>query len=377
MPHDPFPAAAEHCAAVVLDNLSRTYPYAAHHIQVSDDDRPTPSELHPAFDTSFDWHSCVHMHWLGVSVLNAAHNTAARISADDGGAHLEPPTAARLRAALADNLTAEKLAVEAEYLAANPSWERPYGWAWLVRLAAACAASGDDEIRGWGRNLEGCVDVVARLVRAWLAKAEYPVRHGLHTNSAFGVALLLDAFRALGRTDAAEACEAAARAWFGADARWASEWELSGQDFLSAGLSEADLMQRVLGADEFAAWFGRFLPGLRADSRMLAVVGVTDESDGYMVHLHGLNLSRAGQLARVVRALRAAAAPSTTPAAEPLLAAAAPSSVSSAEPVLAAALEPLLKAGLAALDSEDFMSTHWLASFAWDALESRRALQPA
>ncbi|NUP73297.1 MAG: DUF2891 family protein, partial [Sinomonas sp.] len=311
--------------------------------------------------TSFDWHSCVHMHWLGVSVLDAAQNTgagAAMNTTDDGGAHLEPGTAARLRSALADSLTAEKLAVEAAYLVENPSWERPYGWA---RLAAACSAAADDEIRGWGRNLEGCVDAVAGLVTQWLAKAEHPVRHGLHTNSAFGVALLLDAFRALGRTDAAEACESAARAWFGADAGWASEWELSGQDFLSAGLSEADLMQRVLGPDEFAAWLERFLPGLSSESRMLAVVGVTDESDGYMVHLHGLNLSRAGQLSRVVRALRKAASPS--------------SSVSSAEPVLAAAVDPLLRAGLAALESGDFMSTHWLASFAWDALESRNELQ--
>ncbi len=228
-----MPSAAEHCAAVVLDNLGRDFPHSAHHTQRSASDRAIPEELHP-------------------------------------------------------------------------------------------------------------------------------VRHGLHTNSAFGVALLLDAFRALGRTDAAAACESAARAWFGADAGWASEWELSGQDFLSAGLSEADLMQRVLGPDEFAAWLERFLPGLGAESRMLAVVGVTDESDGYMVHLHGLNLSRAGQLSRVVRALRKAESPS---------------SVSSAEPVLAAAVDPLLKAGLTALESGDFMSTHWLASFAWDALESRSALE--
>ncbi len=353
-----MPSAAEHCAAVVLDNLGRDYPHSAHHTQRSASDRALPAELHPAFYTSFDWHSCVHMHWLGVSILNAAAG-AAGTTTDDRGAVLERGTAARLRAALADNLTAEKLAAEAAYLAANPSWERPYGWAWLARLAAACSASPDKEIRGWGRNLEGCVDVVARLVTEWLEKAQYPVRHGLHTNSAFGVALLLDAFRALGRADAAAACEAAARTWFGADAAWASEWELSGQDFLSAGLSEADLMQRVLGPDEFAAWLERFLPGLGAESRMLAVVGVTDESDGYMVHLHGLNLSRAGQLSRVVRTLREAAAPSA----------------SSAEPVLAAALDPLLKAGLAALDSGDFMSTHWLASFAWDALESRSELE--
>ena len=368
---DLFPSAAEHCAGVVLDNLRRPYPYAAHHTQLSASDRPTPSELHPAFSTSFDWHSCVHMHWLGVSVLNAAGGTpGAGNAADDDARGLDGATAARLRGALAENLTAGKLAAEAAYLADNPSWERPYGWAWLVRLAAACAASPDAEIRGWGRHLEGCVDVVGRLVQEWLAKAQYPVRHGLHTNSAFGVALLIDAFRALGRDDAAEACERAARSWFGGDTGWASEWELSGQDFLSAGLSEADLMQRVLPADEFAAWLTRFLPGLRPDSRMLAVVGVTDESDGYMVHLHGLNLSRAGQISRILRALRVASSPSAAESA-------AASAGASTEAVLAEALEPLIRAGLAALESDDFMSTHWLASFAWDALESIGELTPA
>jgi hypothetical protein len=235
-----------------------------------------------------------------------------------------------------------------------------------VRLAAACAGSDDAGLRGWGEDLAGCVDAVERLVVAWLGTAEYPVRHGLHTNSAFGLAWLVDAFRALGRTVAAEACEAAARRWFAADAGWAAEWELSGQDFLSAGLSEADLMARVLAPGEFAAWLGRFLPGLDAGSRMLAPVGVADETDGYMVHLHGLNLSRSGQLARIVAVLRDAHD-----------AGASPSAADSPEPVFAAAVEPLFAAGLQGLDSGDFMSTHWLASFAWDAAESIDVLHSA
>lgn len=353
---DLFPDAAARCAAVVLDNLSRPYPYAAHHVRRSAQDTAMPHELHPAFGTSFDWHSCVHMHWLGASVLDSGR--------------LDSATADRLRAALAANLTAENLAVEAAYLAANPTWERPYGWAWLIRLAAACTSSHDAGLRAWGENLAGCVETVEKLMVEWLDKAEYPIRHGLHTNSAFGLAWLVDAFRVLGRDDAAAACEAAARRWFAEDAGWPSEWELSGQDFLSAGLSEADLMARVLAPDEFAAWLGRFLPDLRPDSRMLAPVGVTDETDGYMVHLHGLNLTRSGQLARVVAALRSAGgtAGSAHDGAE------TPAVASAAEPVLAAAVGPLFAAGLRGLDSGDFMSTHWLASFAWDAAESIAAL---
>jgi len=355
-----FPGAAQHCAEVVLDNLGRPYPYASHHVERSEADLHTPAELHPAFHTSFDWHSCVHMHWLGASVLDAVGR---------GEAELDAGTADALRAALGANLTAAKLAVEADYLRANPSWERPYGWAWLMRLAATCHASADPGIAAWGRNLEGCVDVVAELVQAWTATVEYPVRHGLHTNAAFGLAYLLTAFRELGRDDAAEACERAAVRWFGEDRAWATEWELSGQDFLSAGLSEADLMQRVLPAGEFAAWLSGFLPGLTAESRMLATVGVADESDGYMVHLHGLNLTRAGQLARVAAALdsrRDADAATGTPAptAEP------GGTQAELRAVLEAAVEPLFEAGMRGLQSGDFMSTHWLASFAWDAVDS-------
>ncbi len=335
---------AADCASVVLDNLSRSYPYAAHHVQLSPDDNPSPQSLHPAFFTSFDWHSCVHMHWLGVSVLETAD--------DDGG--LGAAASGVLREALAANLTADKLDVEAAYLLDNPSWERPYGWAWLMRLAATCSVSEDEQIRGWSEALESCVDAVAELTVKWVEKTEYPVRHGLHSNSAFGVAYLLDAFRVLGRDDAAAACEKAARRWFGSDMDWPGQWELSGQDFLSAGLTEADLMRRVLDPDEFAQWFNAFLPVLEPGSRILQPVSVADETDGHMTHLHGLNLTRSGQLARIVTTLGDGGAPSSA--------------------VLESAMDRLAAAGLTGLQSEDFMSSHWLASFAWDARQSMAAL---
>lgn len=300
------------------------------------------------------------MHWLGVSLVGGtpgspfAGTTAA--GASDGGtaAWVDAATEASLRTALGANLTPAKLAVERDYLLANPSWERPYGWAWLMRLAATCSASRDAEIREWGTALEPLVDAVAELSAAWMAKAQYPVRHGLHTNAAFGVGYMLDAFRSLGRVDAAKACEDAARTWFANDRGWPGDWELSGQDFLSAGLSEADLMRRVLSADEFAGWFAGFLPELSTASRILQPVSVTDETDGYLVHLHGLNLTRAGQVARIIATLRQSSGPEASAAAA----------------VLSDALDPLLKAGLSGLESGDFMSTHWLASFAWDALGS-------
>ncbi|WP_035750261.1 DUF2891 family protein [Arthrobacter sp. 35W] len=327
-------------ADIVLDNLSRPYPYASHHVETSLDDRPSPQELHPAFYTSFDWHSCVHMTWLGVSLLEHG---------------LDADRDAALRAALEANLTAENLAVEGAYLLANPSWERPYGWAWLVRLAAAAGTSADEQISRWGAALEPLVDIVASLVAGWTAKAEFPVRHGLHTNAAFGLGMMLDSFRMLGRDEAAAVCEKAALGWFANDAGWPGEWEMSGQDFLSAGLSEADLMARVLDADAFAAWFAAFLPELSPQSRIVAKATVTDESDGYLAHLNGLNLTRAGQIIRIRKALAASAGGAAGTVA-----------------VLDAALEPLLSAGMKSVITEEFMSSHWLASFAWDALASAR-----
>ena len=330
-------------ADVVLDNLRRPYPYASHHVESSEADRPSPRELHPSFHTSFDWHSCVHMHWLGVSLLEHG---------------LDAGRDAALRAELEATLTAENLAVEGAYLLAHPGWERPYGWAWLVRLADAAAASSDPQIQRWGAALDPLADVVAQLVTAWTERAEYPVRHGIHTNAAFGAGMLYTSLQSLGRADAAGACAAAARRWFGRDTGWAADWELSGQDFLSAGLSEADLMARVLDPAVFASWFEGFLPNLTPDSRILRPVAVADETDGHMVHLHGLNLSRAGQAARILRVLDRAGGTRTA----------------SAE-ALATALDPLLDAGLEAVVTEEFMSSHWLASFAWDALTGRDMLE--
>ncbi|WP_431279999.1 DUF2891 family protein [Leifsonia poae] len=321
-------------AQIVLDNLGREYPYAAHHVASSDQDaRRTPRELHPAFATSFDWHSCVHMHWLGVSLLEFG---------------VDGDLSTRLREALGADLTASKLAVEVEYLREHPGWERPYGWAWLVRLAALCGSSQDAEINAWGAALRPAVDAVAELVAGWAERTEWPVRHGVHTNSAFGLGMLLDAFRELGHASGAAACKVAALRWFGDDAALDHEGERSGQDFLSASLSEADLLRRVLSPNEFASKFETLLPDLTSRSAVLTPATVLDETDGYQVHLHGLNLSRAAQVARITAALGDTVSAS----------------------VLRDSRSPLLDAGLTAVVSTEYLSSHWLASFAWDALSA-------
>jgi hypothetical protein len=329
---------ADRFAAVALDNVTREYPYAAHHATTGPDDRALPVELHPAFATSYDWHSSVHMHWLAVRLL--AHGVAADLEA-------------RITPVLQAHLTAEHLATEAAYLRATPHYERPYGWAWLMRLAAEVTASEVPAIRELAPGFAPVVEVLEDLVTRWVDGAAHPVRHGVHGNSAFGLLLVLAGARSLGRDDLAATVERAARAWFGADAGWSFAWERSGHDFLSAGLAEADLMRAVLPPAEFGPWARAFFAEVAAGDDVLSSTVVRDENDPQQVHLFGLDLSRAGSARRIADALRAA----------------------DADDVLAGLLDDaadrLLASGLAASVGEEYYSTHWLASFAWDAMEAR------
>ncbi|WP_076695837.1 DUF2891 family protein [Tersicoccus sp. Bi-70] len=330
-------------ARVVIGNLEREYPYAAQHTTVGPEDRALPVELHPAFATSYDWHSSVHMHWLAARLAAYASTTSDTL----GG--LE----AQVTGILEAHLTAHNLAREAEYLAATPHYERPYGWAWGFRLAAEVSTSEAPAIRALAPGFTPFIDVLEDLTTRWVQNAAYPVRHDVHSNSAFGLLLALDAARVLGRAELAETVSRTARAWFGSDAGWPFAWERSGHDFLSAGFAEADLMRAVLPAAEFAGWADGFFSALEPGDEVLAPAVVRDENDPQQVHLFGLDLSRAGSARRVVDALRDAGATGGL--------------VETLEP----AVEPLLAAGLAASVGEEYYSTHWLASFAWDAMEAR------
>jgi hypothetical protein len=331
-------------AAVAADNITREYPYAAQHTTLSPDDRALPVELHPAFATSYDWHSSVHMHWL-----------AARLVAFG----LPTSQEAQITTVLQAHLTAGHLETEAAYLRSAPHFERPYGWAWVLRLAAEVTASPVPAVRALAPGFVPVVDAVEDLVTRWVDGAAHPVRHGVHANSAFGLQLVLEAARSLGRDDLAATCERAARAWFGSDAGWPFAWERSGHDFLSAGLAEADLMRAVLPPAEFAPWVRAFCSEVHAGDAVLQPTVVRDENDPQQVHLFGLDLSRAGAARRVADALRATE-----------------SSSDELADLLDDAADRLLVSGLAASVGEEYYSTHWLASFAWDAMEARERVDP-
>ncbi|HTU68716.1 MAG TPA: DUF2891 family protein [Candidatus Baltobacteraceae bacterium] len=314
---------APRIAPVVLANLTTRYPYHDTHLVRAGEQPHDPTQAHPAFGNSFDWHSSVHSHWTAVQLLD--HFTAT---------HADVPERAALRAAVDENLDGACVAIETAYLVAYPWYERPYGRAWALLLASAAPSEA----------LHDMAKRVAEAAVLWLRVLPEPVRHGVHANTAFALGLMLDSARVLRLETLERTIAERAQAWFANDCAWPEHWERSGNDFLSPGLAQADLMRRLLAPDAFARWWSAFLPGLSRESRILAVVDVPNVSDGQIVHLHGLNLSRAGMLSRIAKAL--------------------------GEPALLDHARRLYRAGVEHAISGDYLTTHWLATFAWDAATS-------
>lgn len=324
-------AHAEEWAAAVLAALATEYPSAAGHVALGPDDCDvTPSALHPAFWGCLDWHSSAHMQWSALTLLDAA------------GAALSPATRAALAGVLTERLTAANTAVEADYLRRHPSFERPYGWAWVATLAAAASRSGHPDAAAWAAATRPLADAVFDLVLGWLPRLRHPVRSGVHDNTAFSLALVHGAAGVLGRPDVQDAVAARARTWFDPDRDYPVDWEPGGNDFLSAALCEADLMRRLLPAGEFRGWLAGFLPGLgAAGDPLLDVPEVLDRTDGKLVHLFGLALSRAWHLRAIAPHLDAGRA----------------ARVAERAAAQVAAVGPEIAGG-------DFMATHWLVSYA-------------
>lgn len=344
--------AAAPFARVVGGNLAREYPYAAQHLQRGPDDPATPRGLHPAFGASFDWHSCVHMTWLATRLLERA------------GDALDAGVAADLERSLAGALTADHVRAEADYLRANPSFERPYGWAWAATLAASLDGARRPSLAALAAGVRPLADAVFDLTGAWLRTAGDPVRHGVHTNTAYGLRRVLLAARALGRDDVAADVAAWSLARFGSDTAWPFRVERSGHDFLSPGLAELDLLLVVLDDAPFAEWAASFTSELAAtaDPALLRPATVADEHDGHQTHLHGLGLSSAAVLTRFAR--RVDGLPS------------APAPLRTLAGRARAAVPGLIAPGLAAAVGDEYASTHWLATFAWEALAERSAVSP-
>jgi len=316
----------ERFGRIALSCVHREHPHKLDHVVRVPGDLRGPRELHPAFFGAYDWHSAVHAHW-----------TIARV-------HREHPSP-ELAAALDTTLTPENLAVEAAYLAANPTFERMYGWAWLLELARELAGTR------WAGALAPCVEAIVGHLHAFLPKQRHPIRTGTHGNTAFALGLALDYARAAGDRALDALVTERALAYFAADADAPALWEPGGDDFLSPILVEADLVRRV--APDFPAWLDRFLP--TSAPGLSVPVQTTDRSDGKLAHLDGLNLSRAWCFAALANAV---------PDGDPRRAAFAQAHAHHAQ------------AGLAAVGTGEYMGDHWLATFATYLVVRERETAP-
>ena len=326
------PAAAGRFAALALACVHQEYPNKVSHVLHSDADARPPRELTPAFCGCYDWHSAVHGHWLLARL--------ARLFPD-------APLAAAARAALARSFTADNVTAEVRYLAepGRASFERPYGLAWLLQLAAELRSWNDPAARAWAEVLRPLEAEAAQRLRAWLPKLRYPIRIGEHGQTAFAFGLVWDWARVAGDGEMRALLEERIRAFYLGDRSCPLAYEPSGEDFLSPCLAEADLVRRALPPPRFAAWLSTFMPRIprQPSAAWLPVGVVTDRSDPKLAHLDGLNLSRAWMLEGIASGL---------PASDPRL------------PALGAAARAHREAALPFVTGEHYEGGHWLGTFA-------------
>jgi len=325
-------AQASHFAKLALKCVAKEYPNKPEHVLNDAADVQSPKSLHPAFYGCFDWHSSVHGHWMLIRLLRLFPNL---------------PEAGEVRSALGANLSAANILAETAYLKQKnrQSFERTYGWAWLLKLAEELSLSADAEMKTWSRNLQPLVDALVNSYLQFLPKQTYPIRTGVHPNTAFGLAFALDYAKTSGNEKLARLVAERSRTYFAKDRNYPGAWEPGGEDFFSPAFMEADLMRRVMGAAEFRRWFNGFLPQIRSakPESLLQPATVGDRSDPKLVHLDGLNLSRAWCMRSIAAAL---------PPGDP------------ARRVLANAARVHANDALAHVASGDYAGEHWLASFA-------------
>jgi hypothetical protein len=319
-------------ARLALKGIGTEYPNKPEHVMSGPDDVQGPRNLHPAFYGSYDWHSSVHGHWMLARLLRRFPDL---------------PEASAITSTLAAHLTVENLKAEAAYFARPHSkpFERPYGWAWLLKLAEELNGWDNPDAQIWSKNLRPLADVVVARYLDYFPKQAYPIRTGVHPNTAFGLTFAHDYARSVGDERLLRLVEDRAKAYFKADTTVPAAWEPGGADFFSPCLTEADLMRRVLSPADFSSWFARFLPGAaHGQPRSLFEPAiVTDRTDPQLVHLDGLNLSRAWAMRSIAGAL---------PEADP------------ARSVLLASATRHAESALNHVASGDYAGEHWLASFA-------------
>ena len=319
---------------LALTGIEKQYPNKPGNVLASAEDIQSPQEMHPVFYGCFDWHSSVHGHWLLVRLLKL---------------YPENSRAQTIRELLDKQLDPKKLQQEADYFEAkeNRSFERMYGWAWALRLAAELHTWRDKDAQLWSENLKPLEEKIVELTLGYLPRLSYPIRIGEHTDTGFALAQILDYAMAVENHELAATIREFALNKYLADTDYPARYEPSGHDFFSTCLNEADLMRRVLPQEEFSGWLEKFLPELLdpegSAKSILTPARVSDVTDGKLVHLAGLNFNRAWTQAGVASAL------------------------ADSDPrrkVLEASIIAHREAGMAYVFSGHYEGEHWLATFA-------------
>jgi hypothetical protein len=325
---------ANHLSSLPFKCLQQEYPNKLGQLLINDSELQSPKALHPAFYGCFDWHSSVHGHWSLVYLLSNFKDLANR------EAIIEK---------LQTNLSAENIQTEIAYLTKphEKSFERTYGWNWLLKLQLALEQSNDDYAKPLAENLKPLSDLIIERYIEFLPKLLYPIRVGTHSNTAFGLSNAWD-YADFSKNDALKiAIKENALRLYENDKNCPLHWEPSGTDFLSPCLEEIGLMQRILSEKEFLNWLKKFSPELLDKKFQWEVAKVSDRTDGHLVHLDGLNFSRAWNFYALAKQY----------------------------PKKFAHLKPLanvhLQFSLPSIVDGNYEGEHWLASFALRAYEEK------
>ena len=323
-------AGSSHLASLPLKCLQQEYPNKTSHTSTGISDHVlTPKQQHPAFYGCFDWHSCVHGHWMLVRLLKDFPTM---------------PEAGNIRAAIAKNITAANIQQEIQYfrLPLSRSFERTYGWAWLLKLQEELLTWNDPDAVTWRKTLQPLCDTVINLWMNYLPKQTYPNRTGVHPNTAFGLGFALDYARTAHQLTFETAIKQSVKQLYLKDKNAPTIWEPDGTDFLSPSLEEADLVRKVLSKEAFANWLSKWL-NKEALEHLTRLPVVSDRTDLQIVHLDGLCFSRSWCMKGIANHL--------------------PAGDARKKLLLRSAIQHL-NASLPNVATGNYGGEHWLASFA-------------
>ena len=324
-------AQAEHLAVLPLQCIIQEYPNKLGQVLSGDQDLLPPKTLHPAFYGCFDWHSSVHGHWSLVRLLKQFPEMEGRDS---------------IVGLLLENISEENITREVDYFfrAHEKNYERTYGWAWLLKLAEELHTWKSPNARILEQNLQPLTDLIVNKYLEFLPKLNYPIRVGTHSNTAFGLAFAYDYAVTLKVDTLVNLIGQRAKDFYLNDTDCPMRLEPGGYDFLSPCLEEVDIMRRILKEDEFNTWIDKFLPQLTQPDFHLEPGIVSDRTDGHLVHLDGVNFSRAWCFYGLAK-------------------------TNSRFSHLSVLADEHVNYSLPNLVGDDYMGGHWLASFAIMALQ--------